>query len=235
MTCLRLVPRVMVPLVLLFTISAASGSAGAQYVVTYNPPTAAASGEVLDIDFDETFTIEARDNAGVVRQALTINAGDRGTGDGIATRWSIKRESSDIRSIRFVGRRTVPGGFGLGFDNFCSRSSAVGSLLQISLDASVLFDFDKSELRPEAEGALNTAAERLAAHPRRRVIVEGHTDNRGAAAYNLRLSDQRAAVVLRYLQSRTAAGGLTFESGGYGDTRRCRRTTRKKVDSGTEG
>src|SRR5688500_18501339 len=58
-------------------------------VVAYDPPTNAASGVVLDIDFDEMFTIEARDAGGKVRHTITIKAGDPGTGDGIATRWSI--------------------------------------------------------------------------------------------------------------------------------------------------
>ena len=190
-------------------------------VVSYNPPTAAASGVVLDIDFDEVFTIEARDAAGSVLQSLIFRAGDAGTGDGIATRWAIDRPSSDIHSIRFAGRRTKAGGFGLAFDNFCSRSSAAGSLLKISLDASVLFDFDKSVLRSEAENVLQSAADRLKAYPRARVVVEGHTDNVGAPAYNQRLSEQRAASVVKYLQSRLSVGpdALTFERVGYGETR----------------
>ena len=99
-------------------------------IVAYDPPTSAACGVVLDIDFNETFTIEARDAAGAILQSVKIKAGDPNTGDGIATRWSIDRESADIHSIRFVGRRTALGGFGLGFDNFCSRSSASGALLK---------------------------------------------------------------------------------------------------------
>jgi len=190
-------------------------------VVSYDPPTAAASGVVLDIDFDEIFTIEARGSTGSVLQTLTIRAGDRGTGDGIATRWAIDRSSSDIHSIRFAGRRTKAGGFGLAFDNFCSRSSAAGSLLQLSLDASVLFDFDKSVLRPEAESVLQDAADRLRRFPGARVVVEGHTDDVGAPAYNQRLSEQRAASVVKYLQSQLSVGpdALTFESVGYGETR----------------
>ena len=190
-------------------------------VVSYDPPTAAASGVVLDIDFDEILTIEARGSTGSVLQTLTIRAGDRGTGDGIATRWAIDRPSSDIQSIRFAGRWTKSGGFGLAFDSFCSRSSAAGSLLRLSLDASVLFDFDRSVLRSEAESVLRGAADRLRAYPRTRVIVEGHTDNVGAPAYNQRLSEQRAASVVKYLQSHLSVGpdGLTFESVEYGEIR----------------
>jgi hypothetical protein len=141
-------------------------------IVLYDPPTSAASGVVMDIDFNETFTIEARDAAGAILQSVVIKAGDPNTGDGMATRWSIDRESADIHSIRFIGRRTAAGGFGLGFDNFCSRSSASGALLTLSLDASVLFDFDQAALRPEADATLRSAAEQIAKYPGTQLTVE---------------------------------------------------------------
>lgn len=93
-------------------------------LVEYAPPTAEASGVVLDIDFDESFTIEARDALGAILETVVIEAGDSGTGDGLATTWSIKRGAADIRSIRFEGRRTIAGGFGLGFDRFDARRAA---------------------------------------------------------------------------------------------------------------
>lgn len=92
-------------------------------VILYDPPTAAASGVILDIDSSETFTIEARNAADAVLQAITIEAGDPGTGDGMAARWSFGRTEADIVSLRFVGERPV-GNFGLGFDNFNARSPA---------------------------------------------------------------------------------------------------------------
>jgi outer membrane protein OmpA-like peptidoglycan-associated protein len=187
--------------------------------VLYDPPTSAASGVVLDIDFDETFTIEARDAAGVVIQSVTIKAGDPDTGDGLATRWAIDRGAADIHSIRFVGRRTAAGGFGLGFDNFCSRSRASGALLQLSLDASLLFDFDRAVLRPEADATLSSAAGQIASYPGTQIIVEGHTDSIGSATYNRDLSERRASVVVERLRSMLAAGDFIFVSIGYGDTR----------------
>jgi hypothetical protein len=98
------------------------GLTAAPLVVNYNPPTAAASGVILDIDLNEQFTIQARDAGNNVIQTITINAGDPGTGDGIATPWSFDLGSPNIYSIRFVG--TKPGGgFGLGFDNFYARAA----------------------------------------------------------------------------------------------------------------
>jgi outer membrane protein OmpA-like peptidoglycan-associated protein len=193
--------------------------AASPLLVTYDPPTAAASGVVLDVDFGESFTIEARNAAGRTLQTLTIKAGAPDTGDGIATRWAISRERAEISSIRFHGTRPS-GRFGLGFDNFCARSSAAESKLKLSLDASVLFDFDKSDVKPEAASTLADAAGRVAGFAGSVVRIEGHTDNVGRPDYNQRLSEQRAATVMRYLQSQPALqSGFTFESVGFGDTR----------------
>lgn len=91
-------------------------------IANYSLPTSAASGVILDIDFDESFLIQARDNLGNVLETINIQAGDPNTGDGIATFWSLNRPTNDIASIKFAGSRTISGGFGLGFDNFNARA-----------------------------------------------------------------------------------------------------------------
>jgi len=102
-----------------------SGLTSSPLIVSYTTPTAAASGVVIDIDFDETFTIEARDISNNILQTVIISAGDLGTGDATATPWSIQHSSGDIYSLRFVGTRTAGGAFGLGFDNFNTSSAVV--------------------------------------------------------------------------------------------------------------
>jgi hypothetical protein len=95
-------------------------------IVTYDPPTAEASGFVLDVDGGETYTIEARDANGDILETVTISDDDPETGDGLATYWSFDRENADIVSLRFVGEK--PSGlFGLGFDNFNARSITPGN------------------------------------------------------------------------------------------------------------
>ncbi len=100
-------------------------------IVTFSQPVDSAGGVVLDIDFTETFTIEARDNSEQVLEQIIITAGDDSTGDGIATPWSFAREMPDVASIRFEGVRPS-GRFGLGFDNFTTcapaRSTAVEAI-----------------------------------------------------------------------------------------------------------
>ena len=188
-------------------------------LVRYSPPTANASGVLLDVDYDETFTIEALDAKGTVLSTLRVSAKEPNTGDGMATRWSVSHEAADIATIRVVGRRTAGGRFGLGFDLFCARGRSAGALLQLSFDASVLFDFDKATLKPESQSAILDAASQIAARGAGRIVVEGHTDNVGAADYNDRLSLERAQSVLNVLSGAAALKAFKIESAGYGARR----------------
>ena len=88
-------------------------------IISYSTPTAIASGVLLDIDFNEGWTIEAYDSTGVLLDTITLNSGDPGTGNALAAPWIFEHPTNDISSIRLSGIR--PGGaglFGLGFDNF---------------------------------------------------------------------------------------------------------------------
>ena len=60
------------------------------------------------------------------------------------------------------------------------------------------FEFDSSELKPEAMRALDVHARDLKAQGNR-VALEGHTDERGTREYNMALGERRAAAVQRYL------------------------------------
>jgi outer membrane protein OmpA-like peptidoglycan-associated protein len=59
----------------------------------------------------------------------------------------------------------------------------------------VYFDYDKSNLTPEASNLVREAASRAMANDIDTVVVTGNTDTSGGAAYNERLSARRAAVV----------------------------------------
>ena len=66
---------------------------------------------------------------------------------------------------------------------------------------SVLFDFDKTEIRPEAHPLLDEVVEILKKHEYIKLEIQGHTDSIGSEAYNLKLSQRRADVVRDYLVS----------------------------------
>ena len=61
------------------------------------------------------------------------------------------------------------------------------------------FDFNKSNIRPGAEGVLDEAAATLKAHPDLTVNVNGYCDAIGGEEYNLKLSDRRSDAVVDYL------------------------------------
>jgi len=63
----------------------------------------------------------------------------------------------------------------------------------------VLFDFDRSTLRPEADAILQPALEMLRADPTMAIEIEGHTDWIGSDAYNDGLSQRRAQAVVEWL------------------------------------
>ena len=80
----------------------------------------------------------------------------------------------------------------------------------------VLFDFDKSNIKPEYYGFLDEAARVFEMNPGLKVEVQGNTDNIGTAKYNMGLSLRRANAVLNYLvnkgvdKSRLMARGFGF-------------------------
>jgi outer membrane protein OmpA-like peptidoglycan-associated protein len=96
---------------------------------------------------------------------------------------------------------------------------AIGSTLKLSFDASVLFDFNRSELRPEAQAQLAGAAARVATYANASVTVEGHTDNVGTDAVNAKLSLARAAAVRTFLLSRDELRGRAIAVEGFGASR----------------
>ena len=67
------------------------------------------------------------------------------------------------------------------------------------------FERGSDRLQPESKSLLDTIAALLAAAPELAVEVEGHTDSRGDAAANRRLSQRRAEAVKSYLAAKGVA------------------------------
>jgi outer membrane protein OmpA-like peptidoglycan-associated protein len=64
----------------------------------------------------------------------------------------------------------------------------------------VFFDFNKSDLTPQAKDIVDTAAKNAAANKVTQLTVTGHTDTVGSDAYNMRLSRRRAESVAAQLE-----------------------------------
>jgi len=98
------------------------------------------------------------------------------------------------------------------------KAEVTAKEIKINLSADVLFDFDKSDLKPTAEAQLQNLLTVVRANPAATVRVEGHTDGRGAQAYNQGLSVRRAGSVMAWLVAHGASAG-TITTKGWGAAR----------------
>lgn len=83
------------------------------------------------------------------------------------------------------------------------------------IDLALQFEFDSDRLSPQDRTTLNelALAMRSSELAGRRFLIEGHTDNKGNAAYNLRLSRQRAQAVRALLVVQRVAPDRLFAEG----------------------
>ena len=75
----------------------------------------------------------------------------------------------------------------------------LASLTAPVLIRNIFYDFDKATLRPESTMALDSLIDLLNENPSITIELSAHTDYRGSAAYNERLSQRRAESVVNYL------------------------------------
>lgn len=88
----------------------------------------------------------------------------------------------------------------------------------IQLPGSVLFDFDSSKIRPDAERTLRDVSQIIAGYPGRPVRIEGHTDSIASDEYNQKLSEQRAKSVVDWLVS-SGSDRARLQAAGLGETK----------------
>jgi outer membrane protein OmpA-like peptidoglycan-associated protein len=98
-----------------------------------------------------------------------------------------------------------------------ARIERVGEGIKITFNSGILFDVNKSDLRPEAKTNLQKLAVILNKYPDTKIVVEGHTDSDGAEDYNLQLSQLRAQSVANFM-STNQVDPTRFTMMGYGET-----------------
>ena len=81
---------------------------------------------------------------------------------------------------------------GNGVDGSLSEEAALRAI------TTFFFEYDSSDLKPEAMRALDVHARDLQSNGAR-VVLEGHADERGTREYNMALGERRAKAVQRYL------------------------------------
>ena len=107
--------------------------------------------------------------------------------------------------------------------------------IRIDLSADVLFDFDKAEIKKEAEAELQKLATVIKSHPDAQVTIEGHTDGKGTDAYNNSLSEKRAVAVKTWLTTNVQANAAKISTRGLGKTKPVAHDTKPDGSDDPEG
>lgn len=97
------------------------------------------------------------------------------------------------------------------------KAKEVAGRLTMQLEGDVLFEFGKSEVRPEAEQSLQKVAVVLSQFPDGRVSIRGYTDAKGSPEANLALSRKRAAAVKSWLVKKGEATDALITTEGFGE------------------
>ncbi len=82
----------------------------------------------------------------------------------------------------------------------------------------VLFDFDKSNVKPEAAAILDRLVAFMKENAEKKANLSGHTDNVGSDAYNQALSERRTASVKDYVVGKGVDGGRVSGQG-FGESK----------------
>jgi len=107
----------------------------------------------------------------------------------------------------------------------CVATPAAASALETALaggrEAAVYdisFSFGSDEIREESEPRLREIAAMLGAHPDWRLAIHGHTDSVASEAFNLHLSQRRAAAVKTALVERHGVEASRLDTAGFGES-----------------
>jgi len=92
-----------------------------------------------------------------------------------------------------------------------AAAAAAGvSQSKITLQADTLYDFNKSDLKPEGKATLDKIAADLSKIKLEVIIAVGNTDSVGTDAYNMALGQRRAQSVKTYLVSKGVDGSRIY-------------------------
>jgi outer membrane protein OmpA-like peptidoglycan-associated protein len=97
-----------------------------------------------------------------------------------------------------------------------AKIERIGEGIKITFDSGLMFDVDKSELKPASRTNLTDLAVILNKYPDTNILLEGHTDATGGNEHNMDLSKRRAQSVANYLAMQKVME-TRFTIMGYGE------------------
>jgi peptidoglycan-associated lipoprotein len=138
------------------------------------------------------------------RQVLPGKTGAAGGADAASS--SATKPQSSVATVNLPG----------------SGSGAAGAAADSALLAAgqrvVYFDFDSYSIKDDYKNLIEAQAKTLSANRSKRLVVEGHTDERGGREYNLALGQKRADAVVKSL-ALLGAGENQIEAVSFGKER----------------
>jgi peptidoglycan-associated lipoprotein len=102
--------------------------------------------------------------------------------------------------------------------NLAPNDGADEAAMALARQRVVYFDFDSFAVRDEFRPVMQAHAKRLASMRDAKIVVEGHTDERGGREYNLALGQKRAEAVARTMEV-LGAGSKQIEAVSFGKER----------------
>jgi outer membrane protein OmpA-like peptidoglycan-associated protein len=130
--------------------------------------------------------------------------------------------SSELKSGQYTVKSTAEGYiYAEKSFNHIGNDTMTVALQKIKKDIVIVlnnlfFEFNKADILPESENTLRNLLKLMEENPDLKIHIVGHTDNVGTAQYNLNLSKNRAAAVVKWLtDSKIAANRLTSEGKGF--------------------
>jgi peptidoglycan-associated lipoprotein len=176
--------------------SSAPAPSSAQPTVSLNvSPASVKSGDTVTLSWTSTDATDADIEPGVGKVALQ---GSTPVNPATSTTYTITATGPG-GTVTATARVTVGAGAPVATTPTSNNSSMSELFEQNVKDA--YFDFNKSDIRPDARDALTRTAEFLRSYPQVRVTIEGHCDDRGSTEYNIGLGERRAQAAKNYLIS----------------------------------
>jgi peptidoglycan-associated lipoprotein len=99
-----------------------------------------------------------------------------------------------------------------------AAAAGASALAALSSQRIVYFDFDSYAIKDDFKGLIDGHARALQANKAKKMVVEGHTDERGGREYNLALGQKRAAAVVHAL-TLLGATDAQLEAVSFGEER----------------
>ena len=92
-----------------------------------------------------------------------------------------------------------------------------GNVVRITMTSQTAFDVNSAAIKPGFNSTMDKLADVVIRYGKTTLTVVGHTDNTGSAAYNQRLSEDRALSVARYLEEKNV-NPLRLATSGKGES-----------------